>query len=100
MEVRFGIPAARVLGNESAGAGVLNEAAERRLNATITGCTLVIERQFRVDDVREDVGADGGAAAHRLHFQVCPSFEEVIGHVVTLVEIPLVFENKAVALEN
>src|ERR1043166_7639133 len=100
MKMRLRIPPAWILGDEATRACILNEPTEGGLNAPIPGCPLIVQRQLGVDDIGENVGADRGSTAHRLHLEFRLWLEEVIRHVEPLVEVPIVFEDKAVALKD
>jgi len=76
--VRLGIASGWVLGDESAGPAVPHEALIVRLDATVARRPLVIERKLAINDVREDVALDGGAAANFVCLKIGFRLEKVL----------------------
>src|SRR5215469_5403385 len=100
MEMRLRVAPARVLRDKPSSAGILDEAAECRLDAAIAWCALIVQRELGIDDVGKNVRAYRCATAYRLHLELRLRFEEVVTHVVALIEVPVVVEDEAVALED
>ena len=96
MRMRLRIAAVLMLADPEVEAIIGHE----RLDAAVADRAAVVERQFTIDHVRDEVGLAHGEPAHRIGLDVVLRLEEVVGAVEAVAEDVRIVEDRAGIVEH